>query len=300
MRRFLTIAILAIATATWGGTNQHANALVMPAPEGWALIQDPADEPSQADDAERNDGRREREEIRKSMDLPAGSSVHIRSINGSVEVQTADTNTAEILVIRSARKRADFAARKFTIELTGNVLTIEGDSDRGGRRPDVQARVVAKLPRSIDATVEGVNGRVTIGEIEGKVLVSGVNGSVNVAGARSTSSISGINGRVSLTLRELDASGLSIEGVNGKVELYFAESLNADLSVEGINGHVYSEIGNVTVQGRMDRSSFKGRIGSGGPTILVTGVNGNVELLRAGISRSGDGVSVEVNGDDGR
>lgn len=293
------LALLAITGLSCGGTVQHVSALAMPSPESVDAAQQARHhEDADQDEEAWSDDLPEKEEIRRTVELSSSSHVEIRSINGSVDVETSDTNTAEILVVRSARKRADFEVRKFTIEATAGGLIIAGDNDRGGRKVDVRARVTVKLPRSIALDVEGVNGRVRVGEIDGKILISGVNGSVNVARAHSTSSISGINGKVVITLQELDASGLEISGVNGKVELHFAESLNAELSVDGINGNVYSEIGNITVKGRIEPSSFKGKIGDGGPMIRVTGVNGNVELLRAGVSRTGDGVRIDTNNAD--
>lgn len=293
---FLTL--LAVTSLSCGGTVQHASALAMPTPE----IAEHAQHAKHHGDADHeesySDDLPEKEEIRKTIELSAGAHVEIRSINGSVDVETSDTNTAEILVVRSARKRSDFELRKFTVEATAGSLVIAGESDRGSRKADVRARVSVKLPRSIALDVEGVNGRVRVGEIDGKILISGVNGSVNVARAHSTSSISGINGKVTLTLQELDASGLEISGVNGKVELHFAETLNAELSVDGINGNVYSEIGNITVKGRLEPSSFKGKIGEGGPLIRISGVNGNIELLRAGAIRTGDGVSIDTKKSD--
>ncbi len=300
MRGTLCIfALLAITGLSCGGTVQHVSALAMPSPESVDAAQHARHhEDADHDEEGWSEDLPEKEEIRRSVELAPASHVEIRSINGSVDVETSDTNTAEILVVRSARKRADFEVRKFTVEATAGSLIIAGDNDRGGRKVDVRARVTVKLPRSITLDVEGVNGRVRVGEIDGKILISGVNGSVNVARAHSTSSISGINGKVVITLQELDASGLEISGVNGKVELHFAESLNAELSVDGINGNVYSEIGNITVKGRIEPSSFKGKIGDGGPMIRVTGVNGNVELLRAGVSRTGDGVRIDTNNAD--
>ncbi len=299
MRATLCIlALLAVTGLSCGGTVQHVSALAMPGPENADAAQQgkrlDADHHEHEEDASHSD-LAEKEEIRRSVELAPGSHVEIRSINGYVDVETSDTNTAEVYVVRSARKRADLDARKFIVESTPNSLVIAGESDRGIRKADVRVRVSVKLPRSIALDVEGVNGRVRVGEIDGKILISGVNGSVNVARAHSTSSISGINGKVTITLQELDASGLEISGVNGKVELHFAESLNAELSVDGINGNVYSEIGNITVKGKIEPSSFKGKIGDGGPMIRVTGVNGNVELLRAGVSRTGDGVSIDTN-----
>jgi hypothetical protein len=148
----------------------------------------------------------------------------------------------------------------------------------------VRQRVVVKLPRNVDLVVQGVNGAVNVGEIDGTVLVNGVNGTVEVAHAMTTSDISGINGRVRISLVRLSSDGLKISGVNGRVELHFAEAVNADISVTGINGSVFSESSGITVIGKMNPSSFRGRIGTGGPTIEISGVNGNIEFLGEGSS----------------
>jgi hypothetical protein len=116
------------------------------------------------------------------------------------------------------------------------------------------------------------------------IHVSGINGAVDVAHAMSTSDISGINGSVRIALERLNTEGMTISGVNGRVELHFAEAINADISVTGINGSVVNKSGSITVIGKLTPSSFRGRIGEGGPTIQVSGVNGNVELLSEGPS----------------
>lgn len=236
-----------------------------------------------AQDSDDSSDLAERDEIRRTVQLQPGSRVEVSGINGAVTVTTAAGSAAEIYVVRSAKSRADLEHRRVLVEATESSLVIKGDNERGGRnRPEVRQRVVLKLPRHVDLSIRGVNGRVGVGEIDGTIHLSGINGRVDVAHARSTSEISGINGRVTISLVRLEESGLSISGVNGRVELLFSESVDADLSVTGINGHVTSEIGNITLLGKMTPSSFRGKIGAGGAPITVSGVNGNVRLLRAG------------------
>jgi DUF4097 and DUF4098 domain-containing protein YvlB len=223
----------------------------------------------------------ERDEIKKSVELAPGSQVEVSGINGSVTVETSSGATAEIHIIRSARTREDLNRRRVLVEEGPGSLKIRGESDKG-RGPDVRQRVMLKLPRSVELTVKGINGRVSVGEIDGMIHVSGINGSVEVAHAMSTSDISGINGRVRIALDRVHESGMSISGVNGKVELYFNEAVNADVSVTGINGQVRNENGSITVIGKISPSNFRGKIGAGGPEIRVSGVNGNVELLQGG------------------
>jgi hypothetical protein len=279
--RTQVITILAAALAAPTAVSMHALEWYPGTPEPVAVVE-PARVCAEAQSGDIQD-LPERDEIRRTVQLRPGARVEVASINGSVVAETWDGTQAEILVVRSAHKRADLDFRRVNVEATDSSLLIKGDEERGRRGgPDVRQRVVLRLPRSIDLTIRGINGKVSAGAIDGMVHVNGINGKVEIAHAMSTTDISGINGKVSIALTRLAAEGMTISGVNGKVELQFSEDLNADISVTGINGNVVSEIGNITIQGKMSPSSFRGKIGAGGPPITVSGVNGNVRLLREG------------------
>lgn len=230
----------------------------------------------------------EKDEIRQSYQLTAGSKVEVSGINGAVDIETTSGNTAEVYIIRSARSREDLEYRKIIIEPTPNSLIIRGenDKDRGysreGRNRNVRQRVMLKLPRQIDLSASGVNGAVNVGEVDGPVRVSGINGKVEVAQALGYTSLDGINGKVRVTIARLGERGIRVSGINGGVELNFAEELNADLDVTGINGSVDSESFPLTIQGKMERHSFRAKVGAGGAPISVSGVNGKIKLGRAG------------------
>jgi hypothetical protein len=224
----------------------------------------------------------ERDEFRQTYQLAPGAPVRVSGINGRVDVETTGGSTAEVHVVRSARTRQDLEYRRIVVEQAGGGLTVrgerDGDSNRGERR-EVRQQVTLRVPRNIDLTASGINGRTTVGEVDGPVKVSGINGRVEVGQARGYTDISGINGAVTMTITQLGERGIKVSGVNGRVELKFADTLNADLSVTGINGAVNTEgLPNVTLQGRISRNNFNARIGSGGTPINVSGVNGSVRL----------------------
>ncbi len=281
MRTKLTIlTVLAVFAIACGGAMPPVLALDPPATPSAPTA--PVATVSSTDDWNNDDGDLpERDEIRKTVDLAPGTRVEVSSINGNVTAETTTGNSAEIYIVRSAKRKADLEYRRIFVEEGAGFLKIRGENERG-RTPDVRQRVVLKLPRSVDVSVRGVNGRVKVGEIDGTIHVSGINGAVDVAHAMSASDVSGINGRVRIGLVRLANEGLDISGINGKVELYFAEALSADISVTGINGNVYAGAGGITVIGKMNPSSFRGRIGQGGPLIKVSGINGNIDLLNEG------------------
>ncbi|MEW6130310.1 MAG: hypothetical protein AB1757_24960 [Acidobacteriota bacterium] len=247
--------------------------------------------PHTLDAAAQKDGRwsddfPEKDEIHQTYQLTGGARVEVKGINGTVAIETASGNTAEVHIVRSARTKDDLNYGKVIIEHTGNSLVVRGENkkERGEWREgkDVRQRVMLKLPRQIDLAVNGINGRVGVGEIEGTINLSGINGGVDVAQAASTSDISGINGKVTINLMRMSDRGLNISGINGGVELRFNEEINADLDVSGVNGNVDSTDFPMTIQGKIERHSFKAKIGNGGAPINVSGVNGRVRLVRAG------------------
>lgn len=234
------------------------------------------------DDADDNwsDGNfTERDEFTKTVDLAPGSQVEVASINGAVTIGTSNSTSAEIHVVRTARRKEDLQYHKVLIDQAGGRLSIHGENDRGHRTPEVRQIVEVRMPRNVDLSVHGINGKVGVGEIEGQIRLTGINGAVDVAHAQTIQQLSGINGRVTVGVTRLDETGLNMSGINGKVVLRFAEQVNANISVSGINGHVFTDVGNLTIEGKMSPSNFRGRIGSGGPMISVSGVNGNVNLV---------------------
>jgi len=199
-----------------------------------------------------------------------------------VDIETSDTNTAEVYVLRTARSREDLNFHKVAVEGTGSSLAVRGvgvGEEQSNAR--VRHRVVLKLPRRIELLVSSINGRVRVGEIDGSLKLRSINGGAQVARATRHAEISSINGGVTVTLARLDEQGVRISSINGGIDLRFADELNADVDVSHYNGGVNVDLPNVTVQSRSNKSSFRARIGAGGIPIAISNVNGGVRLTRA-------------------
>jgi hypothetical protein len=229
---------------------------------------------------DRDEPFNERDNFDQSYQLAPNALVKVSGINGAVTVETTNAQTAEVHIVRSARTRSDLEYHRILVEQTTGGLYIhsERNDDHGDDHHEVRQRVSLRVPRQIELNVSGVNGRTTVGEVDGPVRLSGINGRVEVAQARGYSDISGINGTVVMTVAQLGERGLRVSGVNGGVELRFTDTVNADLHVNGINGSVSAELPNVVVQGRVNRNNFNAQIGAGGAPITVSGINGSVRL----------------------
>jgi hypothetical protein len=229
-----------------------------------------------------------RDEIRKTVELTSGARVEVSGINGSVKIETANGNTAEIYIERTAGSREALARRKIVIDSSPSSLRIHGEKgDAGwlermfGKSP--QERVTLKLPRQVSLATLGVNGAVSVGEIDGPVTVQGINGKVDIGQATGSAEFNGINGNITVSLKEIGKDGVSLHGINGNIELRLSEGLNADLEANGMNGRVVSEIANVVVE-KERHGHYKAQVGSGGNSISAHGINGNIRLTRSALA----------------
>jgi hypothetical protein len=261
---------------------------------------------------------RERDEIRQTFKLTSGTRVEVSSIRGSVQIETANIEVAEIHIVRSAESRGDLEQYKISVENKPQSLVIRGEqrerSSGSGFGPDVRHHVMLKLPRRVDLAVRSVSSEVRIGDVDGQVEVSSVSGSVNVGAVDGLVKISSVSGRVDIAqvnqhveiksvsgnvkieqmMGFLDVSGISglvsagisrlgqrgvqIKSVSGEVELRFRGELNAQLSTNAISGKVSIEVPNVTMQSSPGGSAIRALIGKGGPPISINGVSKSVRL----------------------
>jgi DUF4097 and DUF4098 domain-containing protein YvlB len=220
------------------------------------------------------------DQINKTVTLGAGSNVKVSGINGPVTIETGEGDSAEIDIRIRASSREAMERRPLSIESTPNSLTIRTVEDKEGRGRDrgwVRHEVRLKLPRNINMTVNGVNGAVDVGPIEGEIDINGINGRVEVAQAGTATTLNGINGGIRISLARLGEGGLRVNGINGGVEIGFPPSINANVDVSSVNGPVDSDLP-ITLIGEMKRGQLKGTIGSGGARITINGVNGRVQL----------------------
>lgn len=273
MKRVLIVTALVIIAAVAGIVRSHTRV----SRDGVHFSVSPSAQP----------GAEVRDEIRKSYELSPGAEVEVKGINGSVTIETSDTRTAEIYIVRTANDQAALDRRKIVIENTGTSLTIHGEKgDVGffdhffGSNPS--EKVTLKLPKQVALVTRGVNGSVTVGDLDGSIEVGGVNGRVEVGQATGSAEFHGINGNVSVALKQLQKEGVRLKGINGNIELRIADGVNADLETHGMNGSVRSEVPEITVNKSEHGNRYSAQIGSGGNPISVSGVNGNVRLTRAG------------------
>src|SRR6267142_2055836 len=276
MKRILLLVALVVIAGLAGIVRSHSGARATIAELPGVLSQ--------------NSSGEVRDEIRKSYELAPGARVELSDINGAISIETSDTKTADVYVVRTGGSQEALNRRKMSVEADANGLRIRGaKGDVGffsslfGSNPS--ERVTLKLPRQISLLTKGVNGSLVVGDLDGSVEVHGINGRVQIAGTSGSADFKGVNGNIVVGLKQLNGGGVSIGGVNGSIELRLNEGLNADLDTHGMNGRVMSELSEVEIV-RNKRGSYSARIGNGGSMITASGINGNTRLTRAASTSS--------------
>jgi hypothetical protein len=272
MKRVLIVVILVVAASALGLWRSHDGVRA-----GLSKAVGMSNEDAQGE---------ARDEVRKSIVLQPGARLEVEGINGKVDIQTSDSKTAEVYLLRTGKNRESLSRRQVTIEQTATGLVVRGRETRHvgiwdhlfGGNPKEELTI--KAPRQIALALKGINGRVTTGDIEGTIEAKGINGNVELGQASESAEINGINGRVVVSLKQLGERGARINGINGGIELRLANGLNADLTAKGMNGSVRSEIPDVTVDKEEFGQGYSAHIGSGGAPITLAGINGNVRLTR--------------------
>jgi len=241
-----------------------------------------------------------RDEVRKTYDLAPGALVDIASINGALKIETSESRTAaEIYIERTGANSDALSRRKINIDADANTLKIYGSKgDVGffarlfGSNPS--EKVTLKLPRQISLKTKGINGAVTVGEIDGAVEIHGINGRVQVASASGVE-IKGINGNIQVGLKKVGQDDVSFSGVNGNIELQLSDGLNANLETHGMNGRVVSELAEVKVEQEGRHGEYSARIGSGGSAISAKGINGNIRLTKPTVAVPVTAAATSIN-----
>ena len=247
-----------------------------------------------------------REETRRSFRLDSDARVEVGHINGQVEVKTADTDTAEVHIVRTAASAEDMECNRVEVEASPSSLVVRGVRgcgggfwrwlEGGGR--NARQEVTLVLPRRVELSASHVNGALGVGEVEGPVEVSHVNGRVEVAQSAGRSEVSHVNGGVRFGVSRLGAEGMEVSHVNGRVEVRFRGAVDADVEVESQNGGLSVNVPNVTMQERLSRSHSLLRFGSGGSPLRVSHVNGAVRFESDAPGAAAQTAPVVMMGDD--
>ena len=192
--------------------------------------------------------------------VPSGTRLELQNVTGDVVISA--WNRSEV------RVRADHGRRSGVVaELTGSILRLRAQSDRGivnlGGIADYQLTV----PVNMAIHISGMHADVTIEGTQGDIKVQAVSGDIHVTGGNGTLSLTTIDGMVFVQdgAGRLEAITTSddvvVDGFQGAVRV---EAVSGDISLRRIDSRdVYAE----AVSGEVE---YEGTIRDDGTYLLST------------------------------
>lgn len=220
----------------------------------------------------------ETDEIRQTFKLTPGTKVEISTIRGPVDVETSNSDTAEILITRTAESRDALEADKITIDNKPGRLSIRGEARQSDadRSKNVTHHARLKLPRNINLTTDSIGGMVQLGDLDGQFEATSVSGPIKAGAIGGMVQMSSVSGGVSLTRVAQKASFKSVSG-----DLTIGQ-VGGPLDISGVSGSVNID----QVNERADIKSVSGnlKLGRTDDSLDISSVSGN---LSAGIAKLG-------------
>jgi putative adhesin len=220
------------------------------------------------------------QEEHQTYKLAAGAHVDVFNIGGPVSVEPTNGSSAEVHIYRTAPNPDDLAYRKVFVEQTSSGLTIRQKDDSSEPTPyDLHNRVLLKLPRQVSVSGKSIGGDFKISGIDGAVDLDRISGSVEAMNLNGALTVSGVSGNVRVAVARINDAGVRVSNVSGSIYLRLASDLNAELSVGNTAGGVRNQIqGLALALVGTGPSKYSGRLGVGGPQIVVWNVTGAIVL----------------------
>ncbi len=233
------------------------------------------------------------QDFRWSGALASGKRIEIRGINGTIHAVAASGREALVTATKRGRRSDPADVEIKVLEHAGGVTICAvypsqrasrrneclpgGEGRNDSRDSDVEVEFEVRVPAGVNFEAATVNGDVRAADLPGDADLSTVNGDVDVTAA-GTARGTTVNGSISARLGRGDWTGnLKFTTVNGGITVSLPRGTGTDLEASTVNGSIESDFP-ITVQGRMNPRTMRGRIGAGGRMLDLTTVNGSIRI----------------------
>jgi hypothetical protein len=226
--------------------------------------------------------------------------VHVRGTSGSqvhvVAHRTIRAETAPDLAQAKSEVKLDMTEQPGTVDIEYDApWRCKGHCDNccddRKRFYEVNYDIDVDAPRGARPVISGVNGSITVDQMDGDFDVHTVNGTIEMSKMGGSGDVHTVNGHVTVRFDRNPIRNTTVKSVNGQLEAYFQRGFSADLYFKTLHGPVDANFDvkplPVATEGAERENGMwvyrsKGqsavRVGNGGPKISFETVNGGVRL----------------------
>jgi len=220
-------------------------------------------------------------------DITPGGQLEIVNTNGEIHASPATGTQVEVRAIREARAGSEEASRallqksEMREEVTPGRVVIEAPEaqGRGGfGRAQLRVRYEVHVPPGLKLRLKTQNGEVRLDDVSGdRIEATTTNGGITGRGVSGAVEAQTVNGGINMDMAAVTGDS-RMTTVNGGVVLTLAPGVNANLEATVVNGGVQVRDGLQLTAEEQSRQRVAGRLGNGGPRLVVQTTNGGVRL----------------------
>ena len=229
-----------------------------------------------------------------SGQMDAGDVLEIRGVNGGISASAAAGSEAVVSFTLQGQDDDPATVTVQVVEHAGGVTICAVYPDVPGQPTnvcapgseyrmsvqdnDVQVTFTVTVPAGVTFVGKTVNGGVSGDDLESNAIVSTVNGLLNVSTTQMADATT-VNGSITVVIGMANWDrDLPFTAVNGNVTVVVPAATNAEARLVTVNGDVTSDFPLT----EFAPGDWRGTLGSGGRTLALTTVNGNVTLNSGG------------------
>ena len=125
--------------------------------------------------------------------------------------------------------------------------------------------------------VKTSGGNIKIGEVDGEVIAKTSGGSIKVNEVKGVIDASTSGGSIKAKISEQPKSDCRLTTSGGSVKVYLVDNIRVNLDAKTSAGTVYTDL-DVTVRGKIKKTSLRGKINGGGPELYLRTSGGNIYI----------------------
>jgi len=232
-------------------------------------------------DRDQDRGPRETETIDRTLSLPPGGTVRLKTFSGRVNITGGGGNQVVIKAVRRAsRQRLDEI--KLEITQNGNVIDIDANHRLVERRNDnvVETDFDIQVPSQVRLDLRTFSAPVTVATVSGDLEVEGFSGEVRLTDVSGPLRVKTFSGGVTVAAADWrDGDNLTVNTFSGDVTLRLPANARGDLQFDSFSGSFNSDLP-VTLSSS-SRRNFRGALNGGGSSDLrLTTFSGDVTIRK--------------------
>jgi len=230
--------------------------------------------------------------IERSFKVEQGGALSIDTDSGSIEVESHNSDTVDVIVGKKGKKSEDF---EVTFSQDGDDVKVVGDQKGISFWGSSRVHFIVKVPQrynvdlktsggsielsslngEVDAYTSG--GSIKLGKIEGEVDVKTSGGSIRVEEVAGEINAHTSGGSIKVTMSEQPKGNSRLSTSGGSVTAYLLPSIAVDLSASTSGGRVHSDF---AVNGSVKKTSVDGSVNGGGPKLVLKTSGGSVNIKK--------------------